>query len=134
MTAILIGLTTSLATILFVALFKQLDKRIIFGLTLTGIGFLYVGYTWTDYTTVIISGVQVLIFILFTYLGIKKNIYYLAAGFFLHGLWDLLYGHYGNQGLLPPDYDLFCLTYDFVIGFYLLHLAISKKNEKLTPA
>ncbi len=47
MMATLIGLSSSLFTILIAAFFKRLDKNVFYGLILSGIAFLYVGYTWT---------------------------------------------------------------------------------------
>src|SRR5690606_34054071 len=122
MTATLIGLTSSLLTILIVTLFKRLDRNVFFGLILSGIGFLYVGYTWTSVTEFIMNILQAIFFLLLAYFGIKKNPNFLIAGYIIHGLWDLIYGYIGNPGLLPPDYDFFCSTYDFIIGFYLLIL------------
>jgi len=49
-----------------------------------------------------------------------KNIYSLAAGYFLHGCWDAFYGFFKMPGLIPPHYDLFCLSLDFTIALYLL--------------
>ena len=126
MTATLIGLSSSLLTILIAAFFKRLDKSVFYGLILSGIAFLYVGYTWTNMTEVIMNILQAVFFVLLAYFGIKKNLYFLIAGYFLHGLWDLIYGHVGNVSLLPPHYDLFCLTYDFVVGFYLFMLKYQK--------
>jgi hypothetical protein len=120
MIATIIGLTSSLLTILIFTFLKRIDKNLVYGLILMGIGFLYIGYTWTDLPTAIMSGVQALFFMSLAYLGIRKNPYFLVAGYFLHGLWDLVYPMLANPALLPPDYDYFCLTYDFVVGIYLI--------------
>ena len=130
MTATLIGLSSALLTILIVALFRRLDRNVFFGLILSGIGFLYVGYTWTSFIEFIMNILQAILFLLLAYFGIKKNSYFLIAGYILHGLWDLIYGHIGNSGLLPPDYDMFCMTYDFIIGFYLLMLKYQKSRNE----
>lgn len=118
----IIGLAASVFTILVFTIFKRLDKNVIYGLILAAIGFLYVGYTWSDISALIINLLQALLFLMLAYFGIKKNSYYMIAGYFLHGLWDFMYGHVGDLGLIPPDYDWFCSTYDFIIGFYLLML------------
>ena len=120
MNATLIGLSSSLVTIFIIALFKRSDKNIIYGLILAGIGFLYVGFTWSDITIVTISIVQAVFFLLLAYFGIKRNVYFLIAGYFLHGLWDIIYSQVADSGLIPPHYDFFCSTFDFVVGFYLL--------------
>ncbi|MBK8564709.1 MAG: hypothetical protein IPN76_15585 [Saprospiraceae bacterium] len=128
MNATIVGISSGLFTILVFAFFKRLDKDVIYGLILAAIGFLYVGYTWSDISTLIMNLVQALFFLMLAYYGIKKNSYYMIAGYFLHGLWDFMYGHVGDPSLIPPDYDWFCSTYDFIIGFYLLVLK-SKLNR-----
>ena len=129
MNATLIGLSSSLITILIFTLLKRIDKNIIYGLILMGIGFLYIGYTWTNIPTAIISGIQALFFMSLAYLGIKKSYWFLVVGFFLHGVWDLLYPLFANPALLPPDYDYFCLTYDFIVAIYLLMLNYQAKRN-----
>jgi len=131
MNATLIGISSGLFTILIFSLLKRFDKDVIYGLILAAIGFLYVGYTWSDISTLIMNLLQAVLFLMLAYFGIKKNSNYLIAGYFLHGIWDFLYGHVGDPGLIPPDYDLFCSTYDFIIGFYLI---IIKVNEIKKPS
>ena len=122
MNASLIGLLSGLVIIFIFTLFKRFDKTFIYGLILSGIGFLYVGFTWSNVTVAIVCSVQAIAFLLLGYLGIKRNLHYLIAGYFLHGLWDLMYSHIAGSSLIPPHYDFFCLTIDFTIGFYLLIL------------
>lgn len=119
MNAALIGIASGILTILFVALLKRLDKPTMYGLILSGIGFLYVGFTWSDSTLFVINSVQAIIFLFIAYYGIKKSSYVLAAGYFLHGLWDLAYSFFSTPDLLPPHYDLFCMLLDFTVGCYL---------------
>ncbi len=73
---------------------------------------------------------QALFFLALAYFGIKKNSYFLIAGYFMHGLWDLMYRFVGDTSLIPPDYDFFCLTYDFIIGFYLLLLKYKMNSNE----
>lgn len=134
MTSIIIGLSGGFLTILLVGICKRLDKKIIYGLTLAGIGFLYVGFTWTDISSLIITSLQAIGFVLIAYVGIKKNGYYLAAGYFLHGIWDLLYDAFRLPNLIPPHYDLFCLSIDFTIGIYLAILQYRLTKQHLYPA
>ena len=134
MTSIIIGISGGLLTILLIGICKRLDKKIIYGLTLAGIGFLYVGFTWTDISSLIITSLQAIGFVLIAYVGIKKNGYYLAAGYFLHGIWDLLYDIFRLPDLIPPHYDLFCLSIDFTIGFYIAILQCRLMKHHLAPA
>jgi Family of unknown function (DUF6010) len=128
MTAAIIGISLGLLIILIFSIFKHFDKKIIYGLILSGIGFLYVGFAWTDLLAVVINSIQAVLFFLMAYYGIKKNIHFLIAGYFLHGLWDISYHLFQNSNLIPPHYDLFCISIDFIFGFYLLLLVYRYKN------
>ena len=130
MIATLIGISSGILIILFIAMLKQLHKPTMYGLILSGIGFLYVGYTWTDITCLIITSLQAIVFLFLAYYGIRKNILFLIAGYFLHGTWDLVYNFFATPGLIPPHYDWFCLSIDFTFGFYLLLLWYRFPNKK----
>jgi hypothetical protein len=128
MTPIVIGITTALLQITLFEVLKNFKKDSIYALTLAGIGFLYVGFTWTDTPTFIITSFQAIVFLLIAYYGLVKNPYILAAGYFLHGLWDIVFPFWLNAALLPPHYDWFCSTLDFTVGIYLILKVIGKKN------
>lgn len=119
MNATVIGIASGLLTILIVAILKRIDKTTMYGLILAGIGFLYVGYTWSDITPFIVNSLQAIAFLFIAYYGIKKSSYILVAGYFLHGLWDIAYSFFANPDLLPPQYDFFCMSLDFTVGCYL---------------
>ena len=120
MISALIGLAAGLLVIFTLRLIKGLNETIMYGLILSGIGFLYVGYTWSDWQALTINFLQATVFVFLAYFGIKKSSKILIAGYFLHGVWDLCYGLFLSPMLLPPHYDWFCLTIDFTMGFYLL--------------
>lgn len=128
MTPILIGISTALLQIVLFELFKQFKKDHIYALTLSGIGFLYVGFTWTNTQTVIIASIQAIIFLFIAYYGLVKKSYILAAGYFLHGLWDISYNIWQDASLIPPDYDWFCLSLDFTVGIYLTLKVLKQKQ------
>lgn len=120
MTAIIIGISSGVLIIILIAFLKQLDKKIVYGLILSGIGFLYVGFVWTDIKAVVINSIQAIVFFFLAYYGIKKSVVVLAIGYFLHGSWDILYSFINAPELIPPHYDWFCLSLDFTIGIYIL--------------
>ena len=128
----LIGIASGIVVILLFQLLRRFDKGLVYGLILTGIGFIYVGFTWSDLQAIIISSVQAVLFLVLAYFGIKKTMYLLAAGYFLHGAWDLLYAPFAPPHLIPPRYDLFCLSIDFTIGLYLLWYA--NRNAKINTS
>jgi hypothetical protein len=129
MNALIIGITGGLLVILTIHLLKFLDKQVIYGLILCGIGYLYVGYTWRDLTSLVITSTQSLLFLFIAYYGIKKSMIVLAAGYFLHGIWDLVFDLFPYSSSIPPHYDVFCLSIDFTIGFYLLLLIYRKAKS-----
>ncbi|HAO45501.1 MAG TPA: DUF6010 family protein [Ferruginibacter sp.] len=117
--AIIIGFTGGLLNILFFTILKRMDKGPLYALILSGIGFLYVGFVWTDMQALIINSAQAILFVFIAYYGIRKSTYILATGYFLHGIWDITYQFFQNPGLIPPHYEWFCMTIDFVIGIYI---------------
>ena len=127
MTPIIIGIVSALMLILILGFAKQFEKKIVYSLVLTAIGFLYVGFTWSSIPNLIITGIQATFFLIMGYYGIKKNVYFLASGYFIHGLWDLIYNTFPVYNLIPPHYDLFCLSFDFIIGIYLIILIKKQK-------
>jgi hypothetical protein len=131
MLPVIIGISSGLLVILIIALLKQVDKPTIFGLVLSGIGFLYVGFTWSDTRALIITCIQAIVFLFIAWDGIRRSLYVLAAGYFLHGSWDLLYNLFPETNLIPPHYDLFCLSIDFTIGFYLLFIKYGNTKKSL---
>jgi len=126
MIPVFIGIISGLLVILIVYLLKGFDKQNIYGLILSGIAFIYVGFTWSDTTALIVSCVQAVFFLLIAAYGSKNDLYVLAGGYFLHGMWDLVYNLFPGSSLIPPHYDLFCLSIDFTIGLYLIIIRYRK--------
>ena len=129
MTSLVIGISSGIFLIILFEILKRYDKQVVYGLVLTGIGFLYIGFAWTDLESLIINSTQALVFLLLAYYGIKRSIYILSIGYFMHGTWDIAYDLWGKPDLIPPHYDLFCLSIDFTIGIYLLIIARSIKSK-----
>lgn len=130
MLATLIGIAGGLSTISLFLLLKQFDKKLMYGLILCGIGFLYVGFAWSDPQALLINAVQAVCFVFFAYFGITKSLKLLAVGYFFHGIWDLVYHMFQDSSLIPPHYDLFCMSIDFTIGLYILLL--NKSRSKMS--
>ena len=126
--ALIIGTSLGFVSILFSRLLKQIDEPLFYGLMLALIGALYVGFTWTDTTSFIINCIQCFFFGTLAYLGIKRNAYLLAAGFVLHGIFDIIYSLFPLSDLRPPHYDVFCISVDWVIGVYLFIIAYRQLN------
>lgn len=133
MQAVLIGIGSGLLSIFTILQLRKLDEVTIYAFILVGIGYLYVGFTWSDTASLVICSVQALIFMLIAYFGMR-NIYVLAGGFFLHGIWDIIFGLFPVSSLIPPHYDLFCLSIDFVMGLYLILVGYRRsRTSNLKP-
>lgn len=133
MTGAIIGLSGGLLIIIVFWLMKAFDKTIIYGLILCGIGFLYVGFVWTSFQDLVVNSAQAIGFLFLAYFGMKKQSWILATGFILHGCWDILYPLWRDRSLIPPQYDVFCLTIDLVTGLYILAFPshFSQGNQRL---
>lgn len=130
MTAALIGISSGLLIILLIWALRY-DKTLVYGLSLAGIGFIYVGFAWSNPRDLIINCIQAFVFLNIAYIGMRRSTTLLAAGFFLHGGWDLVYSFFNQSSLIPPHYDLFCSTLDFVLGIYVILFKVhfqAKKN------
>jgi hypothetical protein len=130
MNAVLIGISGGLLVMLFIGLLKGLNKQVVYGLILTGIGFLYVGFTWSNVQALVVNCLQAIFFLFLSYFGIKKSMLFLVAGYFLHGTWDIIYHLFPGRNLIPPHYDLFCLSIDFTMGLYLLVLNYKMRQKR----
>ena len=126
--ALIIGLSLGFVSILISRSVKQLDETTFYGLMLAVIGALYVGFTWTDTTSFIINCIQCFFFGALAYFGIKKSMHFMAAGFMLHGAFDVVYSLFPVPDLRPPHYDVFCISVDWVIGFYLFIITVRQMN------
>lgn len=131
MTPLIIGISSGLLTIMVISILNHLDKKIVYGLILSGIGFLYVGFVWTDIQALIVNAIQAILFIFLAYYGIKRGTYFFALGYFLHGCWDFVYNFLPGPRLIPPNYDLFCSSLDFTVCAYILVCANQFKVKSI---
>ncbi|RWY53853.1 DUF6010 family protein [Mucilaginibacter gilvus] len=129
MIALIIGVSSGLLIIGSIRLLRNIDEQLIYGLILSAIGFLYVGFTWTDLPTGCFCCLQAIVFLFIAYYGSKKSSLLLVGGYFLHGMWDMAYDLAFTPTLLPPHYDLFCMSIDFTMGFYLFVLYYRNKKS-----
>ncbi len=58
MLATIIGISSGFFLIILFGLLKQFNKRLIYGLILTAIGFIYVGFVWRDTQDLVIKSTQ----------------------------------------------------------------------------
>jgi len=92
------------------------EKRLIGALTLVGIAFIYIGFSWNEILSLAYAILGVSIFFSLSYLGYKKNFILIIAGLILHGIWDILFPLFSSAA--PEGYGIFCLTVDLLLAMY----------------
>jgi hypothetical protein len=110
------GLITTGAVIALLEVLRFLEKRLIAALTLTGIAFIYIGFSWHHIPSLIYCIAGTAVFIGLAYFGYKNNFKLIIIGLILHGIWDFLFSFFSSTA--PQGYDIFCLTIDFILAFY----------------
>ena len=116
----IVGIAVGILAIVLAKTLANANQKTMFALILAAIGFLYVGFTWSDLSQLTITIIQASVFLMLAYYGAIKNVKLLTVGYFAHGVWDLLYTNFVSADLMPPQYDIFCLSVDFIMGAYLL--------------
>jgi asparagine N-glycosylation enzyme membrane subunit Stt3 len=127
MTDIIIGLTTTFLVILFLEVFKSVNRKLIGAFTLSGIAFIYVGFAWTDLPSLAIVVAGVAVFLFLAYYAFTKDYRFITLGLLLHGIWDMIYPNFTS--VVPQGYDLFCLTIDFLLAIYFYFRLRPQTNE-----
>lgn len=115
MTSFIIGLCVSAAVIVFAEIFWKIDLKFYASLNLVAIPFIYIGFSVKPHS-LMLTAPAALFFVLFAYLGYKKNYLFTVAGLALHGLWDVFFPHVST--VAPEGYDVFCITVDFLLALY----------------
>jgi hypothetical protein len=114
----LVGLAWTIGIIGFLEIFQSFDKKLIAVITLTGIPFIYIGFSFNDIQSLLVSILAAGFFIALAYYGYKRNFYLVIAGLVLHAVWDLLFPHFSTMA--PEGYDIFCITIDVLLALYFL--------------
>jgi hypothetical protein len=115
----LAGLTYGLASLL------PAEVRLpVHAVLLAGIAAVYVGFAIADGRTrfLVMQVAGVLAFGALAVAGLSVHTGFLAAGYVLHGVWDLLHHRTDVPARRAPWYIPLCLAYDWIVGAYLLLL------------
>ena len=76
---------------------------------------------------VVIESLVMVIFVSATVLGFKRNLWFVVAALFMHGIFDYLHGHFISNPGVPIWWPMFCLTYDVAAATYLAWLLHQSK-------
>ena len=116
MTGFILGLITTAAVILFAEILRRkIDLGFYASLNLAVIPFIYIGFS-VDPTSLALTVPAASIFLLFAYMGYKKNYLFTVVGLAIPGLWDDFFPHVSS--VAPHGYDLFCITIDVILALY----------------
>lgn len=115
MTSFIVGLSTTVAVVAFVEIFRKIDLKFFAALTLAVIPFIYIGFSIHPHALVLTIPAAV-VFLMFAYWGYKRNYILIVAGLALHGLWDVAFPHIST--VAPHGYDVFCITIDVLLAIY----------------
>jgi len=117
-----------IGSVIYIILIRKISPSarkefINFAIGLIVVAFVYIGFTiWhqaNDWHLIELGGL--LIYSLFAYLGIKYSVWYLAIGWLLHILWDVVL-HMGEAIYFVPNwYPPACLTFDAVVAAYIAY-------------
>lgn len=92
------------------------------GIALIAAAFVYVAFaiTWGTGEWVLIELLGVPIYALFYFLAKRYSVYYLALGWLLHPIWDIVL-HYCGPGshIAPQWYAIACISFDIAVASYL---------------
>lgn len=76
----------------------------------------------------LIEAAGVLLYGVFAWLSKRYALWWLAIGWGLHPLWDVLLHGGGHLGFVPAWYPGVCLGFDLLIGGYILWLYYERKG------
>ena len=99
-----------------------------YGLVIAALVYLLFSIANRDWHWVFIEMAGVILYFLFFWIATKSNLYFIAIGWILHVLWDVILHIYLDPGYAPSWYPVFCIGFDIVIAGYLIRLI---KNYKL---
>ena len=109
MTSFIVGLIVTGTIIAFAEIFRKIDLSFYASLNLVAIPFIYIGFSIHP-EDLMLTIPAALLFVLFAYLGYKKNYKFTITGLALHGLWDVFFPRFST--VAPGGYDVFCITID----------------------
>ena len=111
-----IGLITTAVVVALLEIPGLLEKKLAGAMTLSGIAFIYIGFSTHDMESLVYCIIAVAFFFGLSYFGYKKNFILVIVGLILHGIWDIAFPYFSN--VAPGGYDIFCLTIDFLLAVY----------------
>lgn len=121
---LIIGFIWAVITIAFDALLPKQYGFDFLAILLACIAGVYLGFAIADgkMRGLLVQGVNIFFIIALILVSLLIHPYFLAAGYFAHGIWDMV--HHSRVGLVrtkvPELYIHACMLYDWIIGAFIL--------------
>ena len=80
-----------------------------------------------SFQALIIESIIILVFLLFSVIGFKQNLWIVVFALFAHGIFDFFHSRLILNPGVPQWWAMFCLTYDIAAAGYLAWLLKSSK-------
>jgi hypothetical protein len=123
-TWLIFGLVLGSVLLVYARSYGVKRERKILAIALVIAAMIYVTFAiiWGDGKWVLIEVLGVAIYGVFVWAAIRYSAYWLAVGWLLHPLWDVVLHLLGSGKLVAPAwYAISCITFDILIAAYIFN-------------
>jgi hypothetical protein len=112
----------ALTTMLIALLLPVEIARLVLAMSLAVIGGIYLGFALAEdkLSSLAIESVQFVLFFLVALGVVTVSWWFLAGGYFAHGLWDFAHHPRGIRTKVPAWYIPACVVYDWLVGAFIV--------------
>lgn len=129
---LLLGLLAVWPLLLFSHRLNRQSQVKLLGRSLVVAATIYVLFAlvWGDKVWLWIELMGVLVYLLFYVLAQKYGLIWLALGWLVHPVWDIVLHLYGpGQAVVPPWYAWACVSFDWAVVVYIVKQCQPLKND-----
>lgn len=103
----------------------KVEKRVLArGLIVVAIIYVVFALLSGDFEWIVIELIGIPVYGLFYYLALRQSLYWLAAGWAAHPLWDALLHLQGPGSTIAPEwYVVTCISFDLLVAVYVVQVA-----------
>jgi hypothetical protein len=131
---IVIGAVLALGLCFYVQRLKPKRRPLILGLSLSIAALIYVAFAafgmaleTADASWLVFEIGGLVFYSAFAYLGIRQSLWYVAAGWTLHVLWDTVI--HTDASFVPGFYPGVCIGFDVAVACYALYLLLKRSGN-----
>ncbi len=126
-----VGITCAGLTILVIQAFPSNIHYKIYAVALIIAASIYVGFSFVSQNTIWILTeiIGIILFSIIAFMGIKLSPWFLAMGWLIHPVWDLLIDNHSLTIFVPQWYPTVCIGYDIAIALYIAWKCIQEEEN-----